>query len=215
MCKKLTGLYNREGNYSQALKYANLSGDFSYSRLKKLKDREARKLYLYISASADPDLRARRLHKLILQYPDSPVCKKAKKDLDALAEISIYDFQISRDDLKSYPDLWIDHGLNLSPDFFDGIKNNGEITERGLLAVEEGPVLYYLENERFPAELDISPEIRINLHQAVIARAKEASDKEENAFPLEISGGMGSRGFEAYPSFLQIPYKSDDLDLFR
>jgi hypothetical protein len=215
MCKKLTGLHNREGNYIRALKYARAAGDFSHSKLKKLKDREARKLYLYISASPDLDIRTRRLHKLILQYPDAPVCKKAKIDLDNLVEISIYDFQITRDDLKSYQDLWIDHGLTFLPDYYDGIKKNGEITEKGLLAVEDGPILYYLENERFPLELDISPESRKNLLRAVIARKKESILKEESPFPLELSGGFGSRGFEAYPSFLQIPYNADDLDLFR
>jgi len=222
MRKKLVRLYERRGQYEQALYYARSAGTYSDGYLKKLNDRLARKLYILVSETLDSRLKIERLSRLIAEFPDSPIVKKARRDIDKLTLDAIYDFKITKAELQSYPELRFHTGLNLEPSYLDGRRGNGEITEEGIVAIKDGPVLYHLSGEGLAHEVSITAEqrnlLRIRLDEirrSNVSQREMEGKKGERPFPLEIAGGVGSRGIEAYPAFAPIPYEQDDLDLYR
>lgn len=220
--EELARLYSANREYALALRYAKKAGTFSSSYLRKLENKRARRLYLMISGQQDPSLKQSRLQRLIDQYPEAPILKKAKKELQRLAREEICEFRISRSELAAFPEFWINAGVNLDPGLFDGNINNGEISEDGLMGIRQGPVLYRLQGENYSHSLDMNTihrELIISqleeFREGLLSARPRTRDKESTDFPVEIAGGVGSRGVEAYPSFLPIRYQGDDLDLFR
>jgi len=222
MRKKLVRLYEKRGQYEQALYYARSAGTYSPGYLKKLNDRLARKLYLLVSETPDSRLKIERLSRLIAEFPDAPIVKKARRDIDKLTLDAIYEFRITKAELQTYPELWFHTGLNLEPSYLDGRRENGEINEEGVVAIKDGPVLYHLSGEGVAHEISLTVDQRnllsIHLDEIRLSNGSQKGiegKKGERPFPLEIAGGVGSRGIEAYPAFAPIPYEQDDLDLYR
>ena len=222
MRKKLVRHYEKRGQYEQALYYARSAGTYSPGYLKKLNDRLARKLYLLVSETPDSRLKIERLSRLIAEFPDAPIVKKARRDIDKLTLDAIYEFRITKAELQNYPELRYHTGLNLEPSYLDGRRENGEITEEGVVAIKDGPVLYHLSGEGVAHEISLTVDqrdlLRIHLDEIRLSNGSQKGmegKKGERPFPLEIAGGVGSRGVEAYPAFAPIPYEQDDLDLYR
>ncbi len=221
MCELLARLYARKHLYARALIYAHRAGTFHPRYLRKLSNRHARKLYILINRLTNPQQKIRNLERLIAQFPDAPIIKKARRDLGKLSLESIYEFSISKKELEVYPDLWRKTALSLAPAFFDGKKRNGELTDDGIKVLKNGPVLYHLKGIKVAYEIDITPaqrkmiRTRLDALRTGSTYLEAVHKKTERPFPLEISGGIGTRGFEAYPAFHPIEYRSGDLELFR
>jgi len=222
MKKTLVHLYGKRGQFDKALHYAQSAGIYSPRYLKKLNDRLARKLFLLILQNPDPQMKTERLSRLIAEFPQAPIVKQARKELGRLALDSLFEFRISRAELMTYPELRLHTGLDLDPAYVDGRLDDGELTEEGILAVKGGPLLYRLVGSSGDHEIDMTPEqrdlLRLRLQEirsGSSLKEETASGGKEKPFPLEIAGGIGSRGVEAYPSFAPIPYQQDDLDLYK
>jgi len=220
--EKLTKWNAKQGEFSQALYYAEKQKDINPSKLKKLSDRQARKIYHLILQNPDKKKQLQYLNQLIAEHPKAPIVKNAHKMLDKLMEQTLYEFTISQNDLLLYPEIRKLVSQCLDPCLLDGNKDNDEITNQGLLFVEHGPTLYKTEARNSAQVLKLDAKTRKFLKiQAQTLGFRSQQDKsggskqEEETFPLEISGGVGSGGIEVYPSFLPIPYRGDDLALFR
>ena len=219
--KKLATLSQKQGQYEKTLQYAKSAGDYSPEYLKKLEDRYARHLFVLISQHEDSEQKTRHLSRLVAEYPNAPVVKQAKAELDRLGYESAHEFRISRADLIAYPELRLHTGLDLDPALIDGRRENGEITAEGIRALKDGPIIYHIESEGADRVIAMNPEQRELLKlkfeeiRSGSTKSGEKDEKKEKPFPLEVAGGVGSRGAEASPAFGKIPYLYDDLDLYR
>ena len=210
----LASIFLKKRQYGKALHYARKAGTFSEDFLNKLEDRHARQLYVLISQMPDQELKTNSLKRLISRYPHSSIIEQARRDLAPFDEESLYEFQISRKELMIHPELCGAEALNLNPMLIDGRGDNGEIDGEGVKAIREGPVVYRVSGVNSAYELPVSDSNRRAVARS-IRQLREREERGEKNFPLEISGGVGSRGFEMYPLFIPIDYNQDDLNLFR
>ena len=221
MQRKLVSLYKAQGNYTQALVLARQTRSYSSSYLAGLENKSARKLYHLISTNEDEDLRRLRLARLIDEYPNAPIVKKARKDVTDLIEHDIYEFRLPPRRIAACPELWQARGLFIDPDLYDGLDENGELMPDGVLSLKDGPVLYRLKGNPFPVELDLDVDQRKairSLADGLFGRAAfpGPDDKRtERIFPVELSGSIGSRGAEAHPAFLPIEAAPGEMKLYE
>ncbi|MBN1902329.1 hypothetical protein JW926_13470 [Candidatus Sumerlaeota bacterium] len=219
--RRISNLYARQRNYNPALEFARKSDEVSSERVKKLSDKKAQQLYNMILEDQNLDRKIRNLGRLIFLYPGAPVIKRADKSLDQFMEENLYEFRLSKNGLESCPDLLDKAFLDLSPDLFDGNPENGELSKDGIIAIRDGPVCYGLENETIIKELPLNKETRDIVRSEIRFRGLGEKKKKlegknrERPFPLEISGGVGTSGWDVYPSFVPLPYTDDDMDLFQ
>lgn len=219
--ERISKLYSRQRHYSRALEFAQKAGSIPPGRLEKLSDKKAKAIYNMILEDLDRERKIRNLGGLLSLYPEASIAKRAKKSLDQLIEEDLYEFRLPKKDLKSCSALWDKAILNLDPDLFDGKKENGEMSRDGISAIKEGPIFYRMEGETIIREIPLTPEIRELVRSEIgflgLGEEKKGSNgkSKERPFPLEISGGLGTGGWEVYPSFVPIPYADDDMDLFR
>lgn len=216
--KYLVDLYRKEGDYYNAIKYAEKEAVLPEKEMYELKGRQARKMFTLIKQSPDSPLKKERLVRLIEEYPEASIIPLAKKELHRLLEDDIYEFKISKDLITSYPELWTEISSEINPAFLDDNPDNGEMTPEGIAALEGGPVIYRLENENSSREIQLTSGRRKKINHIMKTVFSEDMIKEaketEKIFPVEISAGIGG-GVDVHPSFLKIPYDADDLALFR
>jgi hypothetical protein len=219
--ERISILYARKRDYNRALTFAQMAGSLPSGRIKKLSDKKAEGIYYMILEDPDCERKIRNLSRLIFLYPNAPILKRADKSLDKFIEEDLYEFRLSRKNLMSRPVLWDKAILDLDPDLLDGKRENGEMSREGIVAIKEGPVFYTMEGEIVIREIPLTPEIRQLVNSEIRFQGLGDDNKitgekrKERPFPLEISGGVGTGGWEVYPSFVPVPYTDDDMDLFR
>ena len=87
--KMLASMYAGRDRYPRALSYAQKAGTFSADELRKLSHSHAKYLYRLILQNPDPQQKIRYLTQLVSLFPDAPVTKKARKELDKLVAESL------------------------------------------------------------------------------------------------------------------------------
>ena len=213
----LADIHEKRKEYDVALEYAKKMHGAPEKRVQKLQNRRAKKLFLMIKEVADRERRVSLFGQLIDEYPDSPIVKEAKKELQKSVDEAVIDFRITKKELVSDPDILLMSGFSLESRLTDGDVKNAEMSSEGLIFIEEGPVVYRMEGDGPARKKEISGEVRQALKKRIqqLRLTAEAAGGEESVFPLEIRGGVGSSGVDVYPFFSRIPYQADDLELFR
>jgi len=217
----LAKMYADRKQYPRALYYARKAGTFSDGEIRKLSHSHAKHLYRLIIQTSDPQQKIRALSQLVSLFPDAPVTKKARKELEKIIEESSYEYRVSKKELAPYPEIW-KGTLELGEALFDAHRRNGEIADRGIQIMRDGSIQYYLEGDTTCHEIPLTEEkkdlFRTQLEILEFwnpAPGAKGEKPKERAFPLELSGAWGPTGFEMYPAFVPLEEDEEGLNLFR
>jgi hypothetical protein len=212
------------GQYERALAFHEKAGEATTRMRDRMREKEARDLYLRIQQVEDPAQRRELFEQAAPRLAGTKHEEKAQREtLKALEASRIV---LSKSVLAQTPALWNGRGLDLPPGLFDGRPENGEMTETGaaflppdwrvveLAVVRDGreePRRIRLEGSAHAEALAALDE-----HRLLSARREAAEDLLGSGLPpLELHGSIGAAGLLVYPTLLPYQLDPEELPLYR
>jgi len=197
----------------------------------RLDQQAARRLLHTARDQEDPALRLKILEHAASRFGHTEAGRTARAELEKIQtlEASLEGpdlMQITKAELRSWPDLWLGRGMRLPPRWFDGSRANGEMRRDGVhfLAPEgktivftilepDGTQLYVIKpNEKALAKLEPILEEWRREHRA---RERAHDLFERPTFPVELEADAGPGGVDVYPRLLPLPFDREKLPLYK
>jgi hypothetical protein len=162
-----------------------MSGSAKEVGLKDLREKAAESLLAAADQELDREKKETYLFLLLKTYPGTAAAKQGARRLRKLTLEGNQGLRLSKKFLVQHAELMGPDGLNLKPSLFDGVPDNGEVAEDGVV-IHNGRELtvYFSEGTRTQEQRFSPPE---NALERVFALLREI--RYQKAFDLSANGG--------------------------
>ncbi len=214
----------RAGNYHKAIEYLKLSS-FDYSiKIKKLEGKLAKNIYVYAKETEDTSEKERALKFLVEKFPSSKYYDLAQEQLKKLSIPSETDIIINKKLLQENLILSASENLDISPDLFDGYKENNELLKDGVIIDSHNNMTMKINRYKqgtFTIKRPIDEEKRTRIVEMYnnIIKNKDLEAIKLTQFktrvPIEVTGGIGESGISFYPRLGEVKLKKEEEELYK
>jgi hypothetical protein len=191
------------------------------SRAARARQRAARHLEKIASRTESWSRRASILARIATGYPVYTKGERVRSALEEARRQAMARAAISREELRRWPELLGESGLDLESTLVDGTKSNGEIGKEGLLILPGGLVAWKDRGSQRWIERGVEPERADRTLRALEPRRRLDALREETArplprkkIPLAFEAGVYP-GFEIAPGLVPLEPDAKDRRLYE
>lgn len=219
---QLSELASKSGDTARAREYLVLAGREDPSKMAKIRENEARRLFESAQQADNLLARKRLLERIVTEFSETKIARTASQQLQKIPpNIGEGTILLTRKMLTE--DHALVSALGLAPELVDGNKRNGELADEGVaLAPDASRYSYRLAKadtfEIRSVPKNQRPSVRVRalaLHSAFVFKASGKETLQRQVLPLQIEGGAGAGGIEVAPKILPYPDSKKDARLFE
>lgn len=215
-------LYAKTDRYPEAIQVLESHSISDDKRIKKYREGWGSEIVKRADELPAGEDRFKALKFVIEDLSDTKAAARAEKVLAETPSSERPLVQVPKEDLVTYAPILQEAGFSLSPEWWDGDKSNGEMSDEGVYWDPQGSVWYRVGKRSPWRKIDQPEESRTRLQgyfdrieQEGIARALREGRRGQRSFPLEVEGALGPDGSYLTPKFVQYDLTEDREGLFQ